>query len=386
MLLGFAALVLAARQPASVEVPFRVAEDAILLDATVNGKKVSLMFDTGYSGTVVLSDTINLGRPSGTQKLRDFVGEFEARTVDIRSLKIGEMTIEPEDMVAVQQPTAHLSSIYNAHADGLLGLAPFRHHVTEINFERSRVVFHPSSLDVTKRTPDNRRTFLARILPIGRNTVEMHVEAPGGKMVLALDTGNGHFATTHRDVLERVGLWESGRTPTYLKQSWVASGPVDSWYKRMGPMTVYGVPVPSSVWSIIDLPSSSAEGDGTVGFGFLRNFNIVLDQERRRVWLDNFTGQVGNELPGEPGLTIQKVATTGRFHVWRTSKGGPADAAGVRAGDELLGVDDKDLVNLTTRAVERLLEGQPGSTVRLAVSRAGQLLRFSVERRALENP
>lgn len=386
MWLGLAAIAMLGQPAAAVEVPFRVAEDAILLDVTVNGKKVSLMFDTGYSGTVVLSDTIIIGRATGTQKLRDFVGEFDAKTVEIRTLKIGSMPIEPDDMVAVQQPLAHLSASYNAHADGLLGLAPFRHYVTEINFERSLVIFHPRAVDVTKRTPDNRRTFLARMLPIGRNTVEMHVEAPGGKMVLALDTGNGHFATTHRDVLERIGLWEKGRTPTFLKQSWIASGPVDSWYKRMGPLSVYGVPVPSSVWSIIDLPSSSAEGDGTVGIGFLRNFNLILDQERRRVWLDNFTGRVGNELPAEPGLTIQKVATTGRFEVWRTSTGGPADLAGIRAGDQLLGVDDKDLVNLTTREVEKLLEGKSGTSVRLAVSRAGRLLRFTMERRVLENP
>lgn len=385
MWLGLAVALLG--QPAAaVEVPFRVAEGAILIDATVNGKKATLMFDTGYSGTVVMSDTINIGRATGTQVLRDFVGEFDAKTVEIRSLEIGAMPIEPDDMVAVQQPTAHLSASFNAHADGILGLAPFRRFVTEISFERSRVVFHPRSVDVTKRVPDGRRTFLAKMLPIGRNTVEMYVEAPGGKMVLALDTGNGHFATTHRDVLERVGLWERGRTPTFLKKSWIASGPVDSWYKRMGPLSVYGVPVASSVWSIIDLPSSSAEGDGTVGIEFLSNFNVILDQERRRVWLDNFTGTVGNELPAEPGLTIQKVASTGRFEIWRTSLGGPADLAGVQAGDQLLGVDDTDLVNLTTREVEKLLEGKPGTAVRLAVSRAGRLLRFTVERRVLENP
>ena len=31
------------------EVPFRIADDAIVVDATVNGKKASFMFDTPYA-------------------------------------------------------------------------------------------------------------------------------------------------------------------------------------------------------------------------------------------------------------------------------------------------------------------------------------------------
>ena len=104
---------------------------------------------------------------------------------------------------------------------------------------------------------------MLKMLPIGNNSVEAEVVAPNGKkMILALDTGNAFFATTHRDVLERIGLWPANQAPKFMKSAFVASGEVASWYKKMTDLTIFGVPVKSSVWSIIDLPSSSAEGDG----------------------------------------------------------------------------------------------------------------------------
>ena len=58
----------------------------------------------------------------------------------------------------------------------------------------------------------------------------------------------------------------------FIKQSWVASGPVDSWSVHLKNMAIFGVLVASSIWDVIDLPSSSAESDGTVGYQFLKNF------------------------------------------------------------------------------------------------------------------
>ena len=65
-------------QAGTVEVPFRLGESAIIVDAKVNGKDLSFMFDTGYGGTVIVDSSIYLGQPSGTITLRDFVGELQA--------------------------------------------------------------------------------------------------------------------------------------------------------------------------------------------------------------------------------------------------------------------------------------------------------------------
>jgi len=373
-------------QTGAVEVPFRIGDDAIIVDVKVNGRKASLMFDTGFSGSVVLDETLNIGKPTGTMRLRDFVGEFSAQTVKITSLMLGTVDVHSDEMEAVQQPMSHMSESYNTHTDGILGFEAVRNHVIEINFQNKKFLLHPRTVDISQRKPDNQKTFLTKLLPIGHNSMEMEVVAGNGKkMVLALDTGNAFYATTHKDVLERIGLWSTGKKPEYLRQAWVASGPVDSWYAQLKDATIFGVPVKESTWSIIDLPSSSAEGDGTVGFGFLKNFNVTIDIERRRVWLENFTGKVADDTIADVGVSAFFDARTKRFRIFRITPGGPADKAGLKMGDDILAIDGAEVQGMGNRELDRRLKGSPGSKVALALSRQGNLIRMELERAALVN-
>jgi hypothetical protein len=379
---------LVALSPAAqtIEVPFRLGENAIIADVTVNGKKVSLMFDTGFSGTIVLNDTINVGPATGTMTLVDFVGSFTAKTVAVKSLKIGEKNLDTAGMEIVQQPAAHYSMSYGTHVDGILGLQAISHSVTTIDFQRQRFVFHPDSHDVTKLTPDNQRTFLSKMLPKGNNSIELSVVAVNGKkMTLALDTGNAFYATTHKDVLERIGLWPEGKKPDFMGVSMVASGPVGSYSQHMADAVIFGVPVKSSVWDIIDLPASSADHDGTVGFGFLKNFNVTIDMERRRVWLENWTGRVSDPAPAEPGFIAFFDQNINRMRVWHVTPAGPAEKAGIKPGDHLIGLNGKEVTNVAYREMRQLLEGEPGTKIQVSVSRGGQLMRFELERQLLVN-
>jgi predicted aspartyl protease len=371
-----------------VEVPFKMTEDAIIVDAVVNGRKVSLMFDTGFSGFVSIDDQIDIGRPTGTMGLRDFVGTLEADTVKIKNLKVGEKVIKRDDMEAVLAPGERYTTIsYGTHTDGILGYGPFSSEIMEINFQNKKFIFHPRSFDITKRVPDNKTTFLLKMLPIGADSIELEVVAPTGKkLVLALDTGNSFYSTTHRDVLERVGLWESGKSPKFMRESGVASGTVDCWTKKVIDAKIFGVPTKTSYWDIIDLPSSSAEGDGTVGYQFLKNFNIIVDYERRRVWLENWTGKVENDEPGDIGLSLFTDDSVKRVRVGAVAPEGPADKAGLKIGDAVLAIDGKDVpISLGFRQLHKIFMGQSGTKVKLDVSRKGVLMRFEIERAILAN-
>jgi S1-C subfamily serine protease len=170
-----------------------------------------------------------------------------------------------------------------------------------------------------------------------------------------------------------------------MTQAYVASGPVASWYYEMEGATIYGVPVERATWSIIDLPSSSADKDGTVGFGFLKNFNIIIDTDRRRVWLENFTGRVSDDDLGEPGFIAIWDPGRESMRVVLVTPGSPAAQAGVRVGDVLLGLDGKEMRRMEYRQVMSMLEGQVGTEVSASFSRNGELIRLSIPRQALVN-
>ena len=386
MSLLVALLALAPQTGGPVEVPFRNGENSIIVDATINGRKVALMFDTGYGGTAVVDTNVDLGKPTGTAILRDFVGEATASTIKPTSLAVGgrKMPVD-KDMLIVQQP-ADFTSSYGQHCDGILGLEAMKHTVFTIDFQRSKFVFHPAGYDITKRVPDNKKTFLQSLLPIGKSSLEMSVVTPGGKkMNLALDTGNSFYATTHRDVLERVGLWELNKPHKYPRMAGVNSGNVESWLFQMPALTIFGVPTPPSVWDIIDLPSSSAEGDGTVGYGFLKNFNITIDYNRRRVWLENWKPDIANSEDGDVGLSAGYNPNIKRTVVTLVAPDSPAAQAGIKEGDHILMVDGEDLVRVGFIKFRNLMEGKVGTAVRLAVSQGGNLKRMELKRASLVN-
>jgi hypothetical protein len=371
--------------PGGIVVPFKIAENAIVVEAKINDRNVSLMFDSGFGGTVVLDNNIDVGPVTGEIVLRDFVGEMNASTVALKSLSLGSLALHPDEKQIVRQP-ANYSAEYGRHVDGILGLSAIKNWVTEIDFEHSRFVFYPPTTDISTRIPDNKKTFLTKMLPIGGNAIELPVVAPSGQtMTMALDTGNSFYATTHKDVLERVGIWKHGDAPAYLKESGVASGAVDTWSKKMPPLTIFGVPVQPTVWDIIDLPSSDARGDGTVGFGFLRNFNITFDFARRRVWLENWHDPIENLEVGDVGISAFYDESQKMTLVRLISPGSPADLAGVKEGDEILSIGDTDLEKPNFLQLRALIEGPIGSQVAISLSRDGNLKRVNLTRKPLDN-
>jgi len=380
------ALLALAQAPTIAEIPFRIGDDAIIVDAKVNGKDVSLMFDTGFAGSFVIGPHISLGKPDGKMGLKDFVGVFEANTIKINTIEFGALRPPVEDMHVVQLPTMDYTQSYGTHVDGIMGLEPLRGYVLEINFEKNKFIVHPDTHDISKLQPDGQKTFLTRMLPVGHNSIELSVRVKTGKqIILALDTGNAFYATTHKDVLESVGLWRSGTQPKFMQQSMVASGAVDSWNIVMEDAQIFGIPVAKSVWNIIDLPASDAQHQGTVGFGFLKHFNVTLDLKRRRVWFDNFSGQVADDPPAEVGLAATYHPREQRMFIVDVTPDSPAERAGIKVGDFLISVGEENLVRSTYRHVSSLLTGKEGTEVQIAVSSGGVLKRLTLKRELLIN-
>lgn len=386
MIVTTLALFISAQTAKPMEHPFTVTDDAIIVDAVVNQKKCSFMFDTGYAGVIVIDDSLNLGKPSGKQTLRDFVGEFEANTIPIKSFSIGPYNLDSKDLNAVQMPQGRMTDSYGTHCDGIMGLSTVVKKVTEINFEKKKFIFYPDSYDISKKVPDGKKTFLVNMLPMGHNSIELRVLTSNGKkFTLALDTGNAFYATTHRDVLEETGLWEVGKKPKFMGQSMVASGAVDKFELLLKDLTIFGVPVKESVWDIIDAPSSSAEHSGTVGYQFLKHFNITLDMARRKVWLENFDNKVTEEKPASIGVFLAMDPTTERLRVYRVQPESPAEKAGIQRGDYCLSIDGKEPADTSFKALYKLLQGPKGSKVKLTLSRGGNLMKYEIERDYLFN-
>lgn len=106
-------------------------------------------------------------------------------------------------------------------------------------------------------------------------------------------------------------------------------------------------------------------------------FAVPIDPVKRELPQLIATGRVAR---GRLGVAIRPIDETDHAHgalVARVEPGGPADRAGVRAGDVIVDVDGQDVKRATD--LPRLIgSDQPGTRVRLTIVRSGQRLDLDV--------
>ena len=86
------------------------------------------------------------------------------------------------------------------------------------------------------------------------------------------------------------------------------------------------------------------------------------------------------------GITITEDAEAGGMRVEEVVSGGPAEEAGIRAGDLLLAVEGEDVLTLGIDGTRNLVRGEEGTRVNMHFARNGTEYDVSVERRSIETP
>ena len=81
------------------------------------------------------------------------------------------------------------------------------------------------------------------------------------------------------------------------------------------------------------------------------------------------------------GITISDTGEG--YQIQKVTEGGPAEEAGLLAGDLMIAADGKSLVGLPIDEGKTLVQGKAGTRVQITVIRDGQELTFSVERRSI---
>ncbi len=94
----------------------------------------------------------------------------------------------------------------------------------------------------------------------------------------------------------------------------------------------------------------------------------------------DFTTSLNEEYVGI-GVSIQRVS--GGVEIASVFVGGPADSAGLRAGDRIIRVDNQDVTGYTVNELVAVVRGEAGTTVELTVAREQETLTVTVTREAV---
>ncbi len=98
---------------------------------------------------------------------------------------------------------------------------------------------------------------------------------------------------------------------------------------------------------------------------------------------DEYEAYVDNKNNSYVGIGVTIRATEDGYLIEKVTKDGPADQAGIEAGDLMIAVDGKNLAGMDTNAGKDLVRGPEGSTVSVTVLREGKELSFTVTRKTV---
>ncbi|PJL11266.1 hypothetical protein B9Y66_19750 [Stenotrophomonas maltophilia] len=169
----------------------------------------------------------------------------------------------------------------NRPFDAVLGWKFFEGKVVEIDYDRQQLLVHRSLPDVSGYTRANVRWI--------DNTPAIEVTLGNGDAIfkpwLALDTGSNGTIVLSYAYSSRHGLMEVFTQKVGTSRSTGSAGNVIRAVDvRVPSASVQGLPIVNSSASF-PIDDDASTGDGTIGAGVLRQFNMLLDMKTGEVYL-----------------------------------------------------------------------------------------------------
>ena len=143
-------------------------------------------------------------------------------------------------------------------------------------------------------------------------------------------------------------------------------------------------------WNIIHKDFYGLVPDNkTLTYGAIRGALKLLNDPHTVFIEPRATQQQNEQLRGDfqgIGATVNQV--NDQVVIVAPLPGSPAEKAGIKAGDVILKVDDKDVKGMNVDDVVALIRGPKGSTVHITIQRAGQNnpLQFDIVRDTIQLP
>lgn len=100
---------------------------------------------------------------------------------------------------------------------------------------------------------------------------------------------------------------------------------------------------------------------------------------------DAYAEQMANAYVGI-GITIATQVENGGFAILQVTADGPAEEAGLLAGDIVTAVEGQAVEALGVNGARNLIRGEEGTEVSITIRRDGQEQTFSVTRKSIQNP
>lgn len=348
----------------SVEVPFDLESGHVYVNLTINGQgPFRFIFDTG---------AVNVISPAAAQRLNLAVGgKVEAKgtggtqsggSTKVDTVRLGDLSLKNQTFYVLALPPEA------DQVDGLIGYEWLSHFPTRFDYAASKLTFYPKGMASQASTAQATKLHFQGKTPEVDGTVD---GIPGR---FSLDTGSNGSLTLFAPFVARHDLAARYRAKTRVMSAVGIGGPVYALMARAKALTFGDARVEAPVTFLSQQTTgSSARADraGNIGYGVLHRFTILFDYPASRVYFEPNAQLDKPDLADRSGLRIE--SSKGAFNVVFVAENSPGMAAGLRAGDRIVAVNDVPAEQLKLADLRSKLKGEIGARVVLRLDRGDEV-------------
>jgi len=401
----------------SVTIPFKLVNNLIVIDAEVNGKKLSFLLDTGIEKTILFnlkfSDSLTMNNVDKIQLRGLGDGEPMNALVSKKNLIRLKDVINPNHtMYIIIDNLFDLSAKMGIDINGIIGGDLFKNFIVRINYSSKKITFYDPKKFKYKKC--DKCITLPLDFYSNKPFINVFVENYLGEefeVKLLIDSGGGDalwlFKNSHPKILigensyiDFLGRGLNG--DIHGKRSKISK-------LKIGDFTFENAPVSYPDSTAILTTQLNKERNGTLGAEILKRFNIYYDYPGRKITLkkngffnDSFLyNKSGIEIVygGEmlvkekksrfsennsmEGNSITEViysyglAYKPSYQISFIRDGSPAHIAGLMVGDFILEINGKPAYNKKMEEIIHILSQKEDKKIKLKVDRDGRHLKFS---------
>lgn len=346
----------------------------IVLHARLDNYPDTLNFilDTGSSGISLDSTTTDYLKlkPTEPQKtIRGIAGLKKVGMLHDLTLRFPGLSVDSLDFHVNDYQT--LTSVYGEKIDGIIGFSFLSRYILKINYDSAYI-------DVCTRGsikyPKGGYLFRPFIntLPIQAATVK---DNRAVQSRFLYDIGAGLCVLFSKDFIEDSAFLKKKRK-VYAKQAEGLGGKIDMHITilkefRLGPYKFKKIPVNifDDEFNVTSYPSMG----GIIGNDLLRRFNCILNYSKREFHLKP-NSHFGESFDyAYSGLEMYMI--DGDIQIAEVAKNSPAEKAGLKIGDVVIGVNNDFTQNLNRYKVAMQA---PKQKVKMVIRRDGKLMEMTV--------
>jgi hypothetical protein len=335
---------------------------------------LNFIFDTGSGGISLDSVTcIQLHVPTevSDKTIRGIAGIRKVDFAYNQTLRLPNLVVDSLNFHISDYDI--LSSVYGEKIDGIIGYSFLARYIVKINYDSSKIDVYSNG---TTKYPKG--GFLLRPILAGLPVQSARVkDATDIFSRFYFDTGAGLCLLLSSDFVSDSALFSPKKKKPVFTEAEGLGGKIVMQLTtvkefRLGPYHFRNVPayVFDDVYNVTSYPSLG----GLIGNDLLRRFNIVLNYERREIYLtpnSHFSDQFDYSYTG---LGIYWI--DGAIRVVDIMKDSPAEKAGFKEGDIVISVGNNFSNNIQT--YKNLLQNL-GERVTVIVKRPTGLQELSIK-------